>query len=142
MADLYVGDDGKLHKVQGGADSVLPFNSELLTETKTLTESIGNNVDKNYEFIFSNNIEIVGILIESSSTNSTSCVTMYVPTLSLKQLIIGVASYLIPIGSITDANVNYRTVNILSIEGSTVTIHKGGNYANGTVTIKVTVLYK
>ena len=29
MADIYVGDDGKLHKVQGGADSVLPFSSLL-----------------------------------------------------------------------------------------------------------------
>ena len=28
MADIYVGDDGKLHKIQGGADSVLPFNKE------------------------------------------------------------------------------------------------------------------
>lgn len=27
IIDIYVGDDGKLHKVQGGADSVLPFNS-------------------------------------------------------------------------------------------------------------------
>lgn len=27
VSDIYVGDDGKLHKVQGGADSVLPFRS-------------------------------------------------------------------------------------------------------------------
>ena len=27
VSNIYVGDDGKLHKVQGGADSVLPFNS-------------------------------------------------------------------------------------------------------------------
>ena len=27
VADIYVGEDGKLHKVQGGADSVLPFSS-------------------------------------------------------------------------------------------------------------------
>lgn len=27
ISDIYVGDDGKLHKVQGGADSVLPFKS-------------------------------------------------------------------------------------------------------------------
>ena len=26
VADIYVGDDGNLHKVQGGADSVLPFS--------------------------------------------------------------------------------------------------------------------
>ena len=29
VVDIYVGDDGKLHKVQGGADSVLPFNSDF-----------------------------------------------------------------------------------------------------------------
>lgn len=29
MADLYVGDDGKLHKIQGGADTVLPFSGGL-----------------------------------------------------------------------------------------------------------------
>ena len=27
VSDIYVGEDGKLHKVQGGADSVLPFSS-------------------------------------------------------------------------------------------------------------------
>lgn len=27
VSDIYVGDDGKLHKVQGGADTVLPFSS-------------------------------------------------------------------------------------------------------------------
>ena len=27
VANIYVGEDGKLHKVQGGADSVLPFSS-------------------------------------------------------------------------------------------------------------------
>ncbi len=28
VADVYVGDDGKLHKVIGGADTVLPFKSK------------------------------------------------------------------------------------------------------------------
>lgn len=28
VADIYVGDDGKLHKVIGGADTVLPFNNK------------------------------------------------------------------------------------------------------------------
>lgn len=27
VSNIYVGNDGKLHKVQGGADSVLPFSS-------------------------------------------------------------------------------------------------------------------
>ena len=27
VADIYVGEDGKLHKVQGGADTVLPFSN-------------------------------------------------------------------------------------------------------------------
>lgn len=29
VSDIYVGDDGKLHKVQGGADTVLPFSSRI-----------------------------------------------------------------------------------------------------------------
>ena len=33
IADIYVGEDGKLHKVQGGADSVLPFNGGVNTGT-------------------------------------------------------------------------------------------------------------
>lgn len=33
VANIYVGDDGKLHKVQGGADSVLPFNSGINFKT-------------------------------------------------------------------------------------------------------------
>lgn len=34
VSDIYVGDDGKLHKVQGGADTVLPFSKcNLIPET-------------------------------------------------------------------------------------------------------------
>ena len=29
VSNIYVGNDGKLHKVQGGADSVLPFSSKV-----------------------------------------------------------------------------------------------------------------
>lgn len=38
MADIYVGDDGKIHKVQGGADSVLPFNGyKIQTDSFSFT---------------------------------------------------------------------------------------------------------
>ena len=36
VANIYVGEDGKLHKVQGGADSVLPFKSFDLSLNPTL----------------------------------------------------------------------------------------------------------
>lgn len=49
VSNIYVGSDGKLHKVQGGADSVLPFSSNKRysyswtssnNEQKTLTLEI------------------------------------------------------------------------------------------------------
>ena len=49
VSNIYVGNDGKLHKVQGGADSVLPFSSNKRysyswtssnNEQKTLTLEI------------------------------------------------------------------------------------------------------
>lgn len=36
MTDIYVGGDGKLHKVQGGADSVLPFSSNIFENAKEI----------------------------------------------------------------------------------------------------------
>lgn len=42
VADIYVGEDGKLHKVQGGADSVLPFKSynyDYYTGTSPFTKT-------------------------------------------------------------------------------------------------------
>lgn len=41
VADIYVGDDGKLHKVIGGADTVLNFNSapSFGEETKSIKYS-------------------------------------------------------------------------------------------------------
>lgn len=39
VSNIYVGSDGKLHKVQGGADTVLPFNSKVkVTIVGTLRE--------------------------------------------------------------------------------------------------------
>ena len=37
VSNIYVGDDGKLHKVQGGADSVLPFSSLYTPQSATAT---------------------------------------------------------------------------------------------------------
>ena len=36
VSNIYVGSDGKLHKVQGGADSVLPFSSKVKDFSTTL----------------------------------------------------------------------------------------------------------
>lgn len=39
VSNIYVGSDGKLHKVQGGADTVLPFNNKVkVTIVGTLRE--------------------------------------------------------------------------------------------------------
>ena len=37
VGDIYVGDDGKLHKIQGGADSVLPFSNKIIYKTIDIT---------------------------------------------------------------------------------------------------------
>lgn len=45
VSNIYVGSDGKLHKVQGGADSVLPFNSgvDFSKEKATLVLAMSQN---------------------------------------------------------------------------------------------------
>ena len=45
VTNIYVGEDGKLHKVQGGADSVLPFSSGISLENTTCILSGGNSVN-------------------------------------------------------------------------------------------------
>lgn len=56
VANIYVGDDGKLHKVQGGADSVLPFSGGKaslnvvsgVTESTAVVKSFIPNCDSDY----------------------------------------------------------------------------------------------
>ena len=44
VSNIYVGNDGKLHKIQGGADSVLPFknsiNIEIINKDITVTKNL------------------------------------------------------------------------------------------------------
>ena len=40
VSDIYVGSDGKLHKVVGGADTVLPFNSKAVLKISSSMNSI------------------------------------------------------------------------------------------------------
>ena len=58
LIDIYVGDDGKLHKVQGGADSVLPFNKtpSFGEETKHITYARLNSGGDFFNITFSHNI--------------------------------------------------------------------------------------
>lgn len=44
ISDIYVGEDGKLHKVQGGADSVLPFSS--IPKSGTVFTTSGVNLQE------------------------------------------------------------------------------------------------
>lgn len=37
VANIYVGADGKLHKVQGGADTVLPFSGNIIVNSITFS---------------------------------------------------------------------------------------------------------
>ena len=37
VSDIYVGEDGKLHKVIGGADTVLPFNNKGSLQMNTIS---------------------------------------------------------------------------------------------------------
>ena len=48
VSNIYVGDDGKLHKVQGGADTVLPFSSDSSFYEK-INLTVGVEVNKTYE---------------------------------------------------------------------------------------------
>ncbi len=66
MSDVYVGDDGKLHKIKGGADTVLNF-SQLSEESlvfispqlqcsanqgQTLKQEYNIHVEKNRKYLF------------------------------------------------------------------------------------------
>lgn len=65
ISDIYVGDDGKLHKVQGGADTVLNFSSGRYKYFKvtlsfanygsyymTLAYVYGSNDASNWSYLF------------------------------------------------------------------------------------------
>ena len=58
VSNVYVGTDGKLHKVQGGADSVLPFNKtpSFGEETKYTTYARLNSGGDFFYITFSHNI--------------------------------------------------------------------------------------
>ena len=58
VSNIYVGIDGKLHKVQGGADSVLPFNKtpSFGEETKYTTYARLNRGGDILYITFSHNI--------------------------------------------------------------------------------------
>ena len=43
VSDIYIGDDGKIHKVQGGADSVLPFSSTKKFTLKVTAQGSGGS---------------------------------------------------------------------------------------------------
>ena len=50
VSNIYVGSDGKLHKVQGGADSVLPFSSGYQKVSGKFTTVANNWVNINLGF--------------------------------------------------------------------------------------------
>lgn len=94
IADIYVGDDGKLHKVQGGADSVLPFSSGitavdcLFAYTNTTftnqvsstspSDSAGNNRRKlsDYKYLYYGLGEAAGVYDSWGMTGYTGLIPM------------------------------------------------------------------
>ena len=124
-----------------GADSVLPFSGELKTETKTVSETLANNVEKSYTFTFDCE-EIEGICaMATCSTGATACHILYMPQLSGSQFVVGYHSYRTGLNGVS-GDQGYRTANITAISGNSVTIRKGGMFANGTATVTATALYK
>ena len=78
VADIYVGDDGNLHKVQGGADTVLPFSTTSKYGTFTFDSS--GNVTVN---LGENPKEIVVLYgTKTSSYNLFSCYNEDYPSIN------------------------------------------------------------
>lgn len=46
VSDIYVGNDGKLHKVKGSADTVLPFNS--IKNIRVVAQNSGSRIQPGY----------------------------------------------------------------------------------------------
>ena len=59
VSNIYVGTDGKLHKVQGGADTVIPFNNkpkDFSTVLKTTMYAYGSQHAININVRLSNGV--------------------------------------------------------------------------------------
>ena len=70
VSNIYVGDDGKLHKVQGGADSVLPFSS-IKTQTVTQSMTIDSNKNATMTLTFNELSEVIGISNIENTSDAT-----------------------------------------------------------------------
>lgn len=72
VSDIYVGDDGKLHKVQGGADTVLPFSSgSVVYRVGGINGSINikNYIQKNNIPVDFTKLTKTNFLVEFTSIN-------------------------------------------------------------------------
>lgn len=59
VSNIYVGEDGKLHKVQGGADTVIPFSGmpkDFITVLKTTMYAYGGQHAINVNVRLSNGV--------------------------------------------------------------------------------------
>lgn len=74
VANIYVGEDGKLHKVQGGADSVLPFSGGKIEFSAFNTYVLHNTFPWNFNVEGINSIEIN--FISSTKSSSLSVIKM------------------------------------------------------------------
>ena len=125
-------------------DRINNMDIDLITETLTVTDNVGNNVIKSYDFEFSNGEnDIEALFLYLTAGNGTSCRTIYVPKLSIYQFINGVTSRLNPGFEVNnDSNILYRSVYFTKVDGNKVTVYKGGNYNNGDIKLEVTALYR
>ena len=125
IIDIYVGDDGKLHKVQGGADSVLPFKKGFIPETAirnytvnyvTSLEIVPNFTGKALLFVtsYANSVYIEHSL-ESGMKNAVKLLQSYGSSGVSNTLWIGDVTENTPI-SITSANPSsWWTNNLVQI---------------------------
>lgn len=74
VSNIYVGEDGKLHKVQGGADSVLPFSGGKIEFSAFNTYVLPNTFPWNFNVEGINSIEIN--FISSTESSSLSVIKM------------------------------------------------------------------
>ena len=88
IADIYVGEDGKLHKVQGGADSVLPFSSGGIKITGyTTTVGSGSWNDIVLPFDVSDYTKLtIGTLSVGNTSSFTNTVSIIGDNKTLKSI--------------------------------------------------------
>ena len=105
VANIYVGEDGKLHKVQGGADSVLPFSSyskiffpiENISNIKSISVNSGMTCIQNSNGTYH--------MTTTAAYSTSRYVKVVIDVTNINYIIVGVPNTLTP--SISGATTIY-----------------------------------